>query len=213
MFARLGVQGETDSEQFRDFLEKLHRAERLDTIASTPSNPAMHPTENITVLKCPLRKEIALKHYDKKTGAILWTEKKLFCIDNPPHTTELKGLGVCEVCIEKFYGLAKKLRAVEPATVEPVKVGQKPTPQENEPEPEPAKVEEVLPAGFVFNSMVEWRKVAFVQKSNGARFCPFSLAMKYSSDCTRCEKQIPVNFTRCRTLRLSPYEIATTQKK
>lgn len=195
IFAYYGVQGETYSDKYRDFIIKVHRAMRLNEVSQVPSNPAMHPAENITILRCPLRKHVKKPHYDKKTGALLWTEQKLICVDNPPKHHDLIGIEVCEVCIEKFYGLARKLRAVTAQpTAEPVKVGQTPTEEDSEP---------ALPYELAFKSVADFKKYANITKADGSRFCPFSTTLAYPIDCKKCKAEKHDKFQACQSLRAS----------
>ncbi|MCL5949586.1 MAG: hypothetical protein M1490_03820, partial [Candidatus Bathyarchaeota archaeon] len=183
IFAFYGVQGETYSEQYRDFLSKLHRAMRLNVVIETPDNPAMHPIENFTNLRCPMRKRVNVPHKDNKTGALLWTEEKIYCVDNPPRATQLLGMEVCEVCIAKFYGygLAKKLRAANPDNI--------PTPKANSEREEPTPIREEQqitvttpapkpqPTAKTYTPIKNWIPI---QRSDGAKVCPFGGAFVYA---------------------------------
>ena len=187
IYAFYGVQGETDSERYRDFISKLHRAMRLNVVIETPDNPAMHPIENFTNLRCPMRKRVNVPHKDSKTGAQLWTEEKIYCIDNPPRATQLIGLEVCEVCIAKFYGLAKKLRAANPENVPTPKAK---TEREEPPAPQPIDI----PATT---------RQLFLAHYDGKIHCPFNNERILSQTCYLCSTQNPKRWNECKVLVLS----------
>jgi hypothetical protein len=184
VFTFYGVKGEIYSEQYRDFLSKLHRAMRLNVIIETPDNPAMHPIENFTNLRCPMRKRVNVPHKDNKTGALLWTEEKIYCVDNPPRATQLLGMEVCEVCIAKFYGLAKKLRAANPDNVH--------TPK--------AKAEREEPPTLQPIDMPAITKKLFLAHYDGRKHCPFNGERILSQTCYLCSTQNPKLHNECRTL-------------
>ena len=193
IFAFYGVQGETYSEQYRDFIVKIHKAMRLDVVIETPDNPAVHPAPNITVMRCPLRKTLTVAHKDKKTGAILWSEKKLICVNNPPQKTFLDGSEICEVCLAKFYGLAKKLRAANPDSLSAPK-------QKSQQEETPITQPIDIPAAT---------RQLFLAHYDGKKHCPFSGDRILSQTCYVCSTQNSKRWNECRVLVMS---IITPQK-
>ncbi len=194
IFAYYGVQGETYREKQHDFITKLHRAMRLNVVMETPDNPAIHPIENFTNLRCPMRKRIKVPHKDGKTGALLWTEEKIYCVDNPPKATQLLGMEVCEVCIEKFYGLAKKLRAANPENISATKTKEQ---SEETAPPQPINVPDVT-------------RQLFLAHYDGKKHCPFTNDRILSQTCYLCSTQNPKRWNECKALVMS---IITPQKQ
>lgn len=185
LFAFYGVQGETYSEQYRDFLTKSHKAMRLAIVVETPDNPAVHPIPNFTNLRCPLRRTITVSHKDQKTGATLWTEKKLVCVNNPPQKTVLDDMAICEVCLEKFYGLAKRVKAANPDSVPIAK------PKEEQKQEQPVIQPINIPAAT---------RQLFRAHYDQGKHCPFDGRRIVQGTCYNCSNQNPRLWAECRAL-------------
>lgn len=193
IFNFYGVHGETYSEQYRDFIVKIHKAMRLTVIIDAPDNPAVHPAPNITVRRCPLRKTITITHKDKRTGA-LWTEKQNVCVNNPPQKTVIDDLAICEVCLEKFYGNTKRILAANPNYV-PIKSTEQDMtePTEVEVYEKPIAVPMPKPATTQISTASEpsnWKPVQGYEKqlglgrADGSFYCPYKDRFIHKHECT-----------------------------
>jgi hypothetical protein len=196
VFSFYGVQGETYSEQYRDFLSKIHKATRLTIAIEAPENPSVHPIPNFpnfSNFRCPLRRTITVNHKDPKTGTTLWSEKKIICVNNPPQKTFVDDIAICEVCLEKFYGNTKRILAANPNTQSIAK----------------AKVEaEETPAPQPIDIPAATRQL-FLAHYDGRKHCPFTGDRIFSQTCCLCSTQNPKRWTDCRALVMS---LITTQK-
>jgi hypothetical protein len=195
VFNFYGVRGKTYSEQYRDFIVKIHKAMRLTAVIDAPDNPAVHPTPNITVRRCPLRKTITITHKDKKTGATLWTEKQNVCVNNPPQKTVIDDLAICEVCLEKFYGNTKRILAANPNYV-PIK-----SIEQSQDVPEPKEVEVFekpitasipkqvttpippTPEPSNWEPVQGYEKQLGLGRADGSFYCPFKDCFIHKADC------------------------------
>jgi hypothetical protein len=208
LFDYYGVNGETYSEKHRDLITKCHKAMRLTIVIDTPENPAVHPYPNITIRRCSLRQTITVPHKDRKTGAILWTEQVNVCVNNPPHFTVLPDLKICNTCLEKFYGLAKRMQAANPIThtrsnePPPKKLEQKQEPPilaplppvivETKPTP-PAPKREIQTLK-IYHPIANWKPII---RSDGAKVCPYDGIYVYKGYCKKCKQDENAKWSQC----------------
>ncbi|MGE5533372.1 MAG: hypothetical protein ACM3UN_03375 [Bacillota bacterium] len=185
LFTYYNVQGETYSEQYRDFLSKSYKAMRLTVVIDNPSNPAVHPAPNLTVMRCSLRKTITINHKDPKTGAFRWAEKVNVCVNNPPHFTVIPDPALCEVCLEKFYGQAKRIKAANPDSIPTAKTKEE-TKQE---QPAPQLID--IPAAT---------RQLFRAHYDQGKHCPFDGKRIIQGTCYNCNNQNPKLWAECRAL-------------
>lgn len=185
LFSYFGVKGDTYNEQYRDFLAKNYNAMRLEHVIETPDNPTVRPAPNINNFRCPLRKIIYEPHRDNKTGAILWYEQKILCVNNPPRATEIADLAICDVCLTKFYGNANRMLAAIHDKDSTPKTEQK----------EDTPIQE-LPK----STIPESTRDIFLSHYDHGKHCPFTGKRILKFTCGECSTLKPKRWAACRAL-------------
>jgi len=175
IFDYFGANGDSFSEQYRDFLNRC--SQFLDN--AEKAEQTVKVSENLTPIYCKLR-------FSLNTVEGI----KFYCANRPPKATPLLDLAICRVCTAIRYNI----KLTENNQVKE----QKETVPEKEPE---QTTPPALPEGFIYKTIADFQKVSRDVKSDGSRWCPFSTCRKYPLDCEKCKKQNKENWDFCLSVR------------